>query len=66
MTNREWVDSLSDDELIRWIIDEDFQTKDGSPSFQRLSRSFISSYSGLMDWMKQEHEEGLCNIVHRK
>ncbi|MBR5314534.1 MAG: hypothetical protein IKU45_03865 [Clostridia bacterium] len=52
MTNREWLNSMTDEELVCFLLSEDFS---------RLKMSWTSTFLGLKDWLKKEHTEGWIN-----
>lgn len=55
MTNREWLNSLSDEELALWLCDD----LNGRGLSQVKFRS-TKSVDGLANWMKEEHfNEGI-------
>lgn len=53
MTNREWLNSLTDEELALWLCDE----LNGRGLSQVKFRS-TKSTEGLADWMKEEYRNG--------
>lgn len=50
MTNREWVDSLSDEDLIDWIYGD----------MVKIAKGYNSSAAGLKQWLKEEHRDPIC------
>ena len=65
MTNREWLESLSDDALALWFCDDyiaekidPVYTKEVLRYFSGVSmvkRQCANSYLALRDWLKEEH-----------
>ena len=59
MTNREWLNSLSDDDFAVWCIEgEDFnyftfRCEQPTPRLYTIKVSNTSSISGLKKWLKQ-------------
>ena len=53
MTNREWLNSLSDEDLMRWFIYDD--KVDGTLPYCKIAFQFNSSYLGMIKWLKVEH-----------
>ena len=60
MTNREWLNSLSDDDFAVWCIEGEefnFQTtkcEQPTPRLYTIRVSYTSSLYGLKEWLKQE------------
>lgn len=67
MTNREWLQSLTDDEFAEWLFDDsgyiwdyeknEMKPRKWVPTFRSLCREYRSSYHGVKDWLKEEHRE---------
>lgn len=63
MTNREWLNSLSDDDFAVWCLEGDvfnYETTKCEPPTPRLYTIRISNTSslyGLKEWLKQERLE---------
>lgn len=63
MTNREWLNSLTDEEFASWVCDEeafDFNKNvfaHPSPKWNRLMYQYNDSKGGLLMWLKQEREQ---------
>ena len=63
MTNREWLNSLSDDDFAIWCIEaEEFNSeatkfKQPTPRLHQIRFSYTSSLYGLKEWLKQERQE---------
>ena len=73
MTNREWLESLTDEELVGWMLSDpvaiEFVNKSGkwvavgeidklTPRLQELIRTSKSSRQGVLNWLRAEHKEG--------
>jgi len=62
MTNREWLNSLTDEDFIKWLIDsETFDEKtykcfEPSPKYDTLKWSWTSTALGLAEWLKEERK----------
>lgn len=66
MTNREWLNSLSDEDFVTWLTkDEDLvPSKDGdrfigvqpSPRFRTLKSEWTSLAAGLTNWLREERK----------
>ena len=46
MTNREWLETLTDEELRDWLV-LDYS--------ERIARMYTSTYGGILQWLKDEH-----------
>ena len=69
MTNREWLNSLSDDEFIKWIYADETYTWNintgekvvfspgCSPCLNEVVRSYISATFRLKQWLEETREE---------
>ena len=63
MTNREWLNSLSDDDFAVWCIEAEvfnYKTAKCEPPTPRLDNIrflYTSSLYGLKEWLKQERVE---------
>lgn len=64
MTNREWLNSLSDDELAEWLCDclydERLSKICGTPintGVNTVKLSFMHSLLGMKKWIKEERRE---------
>jgi len=63
MTNREWLESLTDEEFADWCINGpsfDYTTCKSvqpSPKLYEIAHRYNSSYLGLMQWLKEERVE---------
>ena len=58
MTNREWLESLSDLELAKWIkgnlyvyVTNTLYYKTGAPNYNHMS------HRRIQDWLREEHKE---------
>ena len=60
MTNKEWLNSLTDEEFASWVCDEevfDFNNNvytQPSPKWRSLMYQYNDSKGGLIMWLKQE------------
>ena len=63
MTNREWLNSLTNEEFASWICDgEEFDYEKNepfqpSPKWDYLQHRYTSSKGGLLIWLKQERKK---------
>ena len=63
MTNREWLNSLSNEDFIKWCLDPevvDFKTlksENPSPRLESIKYRYTSSRHGLLDWLNEERVE---------
>jgi len=63
MTNRDWVNSLSDEDFVKWCLDRDFwdseksNLSDPHPRLETIKFSYTSSRYGLLDWLSKERNE---------
>ena len=73
MTNREWLHSLSDEELISWLLDDEMPYPENNaiddngvpyatciqptPKFITIKLGDISSRGRLKKWLKEERRE---------
>lgn len=62
MTNREWLETLSDEEFVKWCLwkqEFDFirmQPIQPAPTLDHIKTSWNSSYAGLLNWLKEERK----------
>lgn len=62
-TNRDWLESLNNENFADWCINGpsfDFATNkpvQPSPKLQEIAHSYNSSYLGLLQWLKEERYE---------
>ena len=62
MTNREWLNSLTDEEFASWVCDEEVYDLANNvyahpaPKWNRLMYQYNDSKGGLLMWLKQERE----------
>lgn len=62
MTNKDWLNSLTDEEFASWVCDEeiyDFENnvyEQPSPKWDSLRGRYTSSKGGLLIWLKQERQ----------
>lgn len=60
MTNREWLESLTDDEFVEWLVgSEDFDQKTmelrpPTPKLETIKRASTSTVAYLKEWLKEE------------
>ena len=72
MTNRQWLESLSDEDLVEWMLADpvamEFVNKNGkwvvvgeidklAPRLQELIRTSNSSRHGVLNWLRAEHKD---------
>ena len=63
MTNREWLNSLTDEEFTSWMCDDeelDYEKNENyppSPKWATIRGRYTSSKLGLLIWLKQEREK---------
>lgn len=60
MTNREWLESLSNEELAEWLCDNLYlKTIEGIPIYSGINAvksSYIHSQLGVLDWLGKEKQ----------
>ena len=60
MTNRKWLESLTDDEFVVWLLyDEWFnpetdKMKEPTPRLSSIKRMGINAQYSLKEWLKEE------------
>lgn len=60
MTNREWLNSLTDKEFVEWLFNESswdwekMKSREISPTFREVHSANISSRGATEYWLKQE------------
>ncbi len=47
MTNREWLNNLSNEQLVEFIYGE----------LPYIARQYAQSYTGVIQWLNEEHKE---------
>ena len=61
MTNREYLETLSDEDFVKWLFDEGHYIFRGiqnyDPTMRYISRLYNNSEYGLLQWLKQERQE---------
>ena len=63
MTNRDWLNSFTDEEFASWVCDEevcDFENNvyiQPSPKLNTLIFRYNDSKGGLLIWLKQERKQ---------
>lgn len=61
MTNREWLNSLSNEDFIYWLFeksyfDENFKPiNQVRPTFKDIKNNYLDSKQGLLEWLDEEH-----------
>lgn len=66
MTNREWLNTLTDEEFTDWLINDEYangevidgimQMTQPSPKLKTLKWSYTISYSGVLEWLGKERK----------
>lgn len=62
MTNREWLQTLTDDELVEWLVcDEEYdrkamKPKEPTPRLSTIKYASISVTASLKEWLKEERK----------
>lgn len=62
MTNREWLESLTDDELVEWMLLGEFfdpqklKMADPTPKLYTIVRRGINAKYSLKEWLKEERK----------
>ena len=64
MTNREWLNTLSDEDFVKWCLAEgnmvfdfaknDYEIMQPYPTLHTIKYSFTSSYDALLKWLGEE------------
>ena len=60
MTNREWLESLKNNELVAWLLyDEDFDPEtyemvEPTPRLSSIKRMGINAEYSLKEWLEEE------------
>ena len=63
MTNREWLNTLSNEDFAKWCLSEEcfewlggYKTKiiEPTPKLETLRRNYTSSYDSLIKWLDEE------------
>lgn len=60
MTNREWLNSLTDDDFVLFLTDSMPKKLDRFEynwGLRSILIGYLQSQEGLRDWLKQEHFE---------
>ena len=65
MTNREWLNTLSDKEFVEWLIyDEMYEVSNGyikmyqpTPKLATLARSSTQTETFIKEWLKEDRNE---------
>lgn len=64
MTNRQWLETLTDEELADWATGEDCYDINLNkyiglyPHRKNVEYQYTSSYGGILLWLKQKRVEG--------
>lgn len=45
MTNREWLNTLTDEQFRDWLIND----------YERIKFAYSNTYAGIVNWLKAEH-----------
>lgn len=45
MTNRQWLETLNDEQFVNWLVDD----------YEFLKYGTTCTHLGVLDWLKQEH-----------
>ena len=57
MTNREWLNTLTDEQFRDWLIND----------YERIKFVYSATYAGIVNWLKSEHIDknscGSCEFV---
>lgn len=62
MTNREWLNSLSNEDFVTWLnrpIEWDSETEEYTephPRLEYLKRTDINFYASFWEWLKKERK----------
>lgn len=63
MTNREWLETLTDEEFADWATGEDCYDPHTNkciglhPHRKNVGNQYTSSYGGILSWLKQKRVE---------
>ena len=63
MTNREWLNTLNNEDFVKWCLDREvidfktFKSENPSPRLETIKYSYTSSRGGLLDWLGKERKE---------
>lgn len=62
MTNREWLNNLTDEEFAYWCLfpselDKDMKPVQPYPTLENIKYAWTSSYDGLLDFLKSKRED---------
>ena len=62
MTNREWLNSLSDEDFVKWLTENEifdekaYKCLEPTPKYDTLKWRWTSTALGLTEWLKQERK----------
>ena len=58
MTNREWLNSLSNEDFVKWLLDGEIwngsQFEEPYPKLETLKYQATQADKHLIEWLKQE------------
>lgn len=58
MTNREWLEGLSDSQLAAWLCDDLYNPADDRTyGVSQIKYSYSHSELGLVEWLKRERKD---------
>ena len=67
MTNRQWLETLSDEELAEWATGGDEWDIENNkpiglyPHRRDIEYQYNSSYFGILTWLKEERDETILS-----
>ena len=56
MTNREWLETLTDEEFADWATEEDYFGANNNPHLKEIKMEWTCSHYGVLQWLKQNRE----------
>lgn len=67
MTNREWLNTLSNEDFAKWCLKEEtvrhifdksknisYEINEPTPKLETIRKEYTSSYDGLLKWLNEE------------
>lgn len=67
MTNREWLNTLSNEDFVKWCLNEEntiirpsytadkmYKICEPTPKLETIKYQYTSSYDGLLKWLDEE------------